>query len=120
MILKTSIQAMAFVTVTALLYINMQTQIVELAYKGKDKQKNVRQLMEKNGALTHQVLTLKSANSLGNRLLEKDDSLQFMGRDHMTTVTGPILVPQKIKQPQAPLWNVLSFLSPQEARAWDH
>ena len=112
---------MSFATVTALVYINMQTQIVDLAYKGKDKQRNVHQLMETNGALTHQILTLKSANNLGNRLLEKDSALQFMGRDRFMTITnGPVGTTQKIKQPpQAPLWNVLSFLSPREARAWD-
>ena len=81
---------MAFATVTALVYINMQTQIVDLAYKGKDKQKNIHELMETNGALTHQILTLKSANNLGSRLLEKDGTLQFMGQDHvMTLVMSP-------------------------------
>ena len=86
MTLKTWAKTMAFATVTALVYINMQTQIVDLAYRGKDKQKNIHALMDTNGALTHQVLTLKSANNLGNRLLEKDSALQFMGRDRVITL----------------------------------
>ncbi len=98
MTLKTWIQIMSFATVTALVYINMQTQIVDLAYQGKDKQTSVHQLMDTNGALTHQILALKSANNLGNRLLEKDSKMQFMGRDRVMTLV----------------------LSAREARAWDH
>jgi hypothetical protein len=98
MTLKTWIQIMSFATVTALMYINMQTQIVDLAYKAKDKQTSVHKLMDTNGALTHQVLALKSANNLGNRLLEKDSKMQFMGRDRVMTLV----------------------LSAREARAWDH
>ena len=90
MSLRTWAQLMSFATVTALIYIHMQTQIVDLAYKGKDKQKSVHQLLEHNGALTHQILTLKSANNLGSRLLEKDGALQFMGQDRvMTLVMSP-------------------------------
>ena len=98
MILKTWIQIMFFATVTALVYINMQTQIVDLVYKAKDKQTSVHKLMDTNGALTHQILALKSANNLGNRLLEKDSKMQFMGRDRVMTLV----------------------LSAREARAWDH
>lgn len=98
MTLKTWIQIMSFATVTALMYINMQTQIVDLAYKAKDKQTNVHKLMDTNGALTHQILALKSANNLGNRLLEKDSKMQFMGKDRVMTLV----------------------LSDREARAWDH
>ena len=98
MTLKTWIKIMSFATVTALMYINMQTQIVDLAYQGKDKQTSVHKLMDTNGALTHQILALKSANNLGNRLLEKDSNMQFMGKDRVMTLV----------------------LSAREARAWDH
>ena len=98
MTLKTWIKIMSFATVTALMYINMQTQIVDLAYQGKDKQTSVHKLMDTNGTLTHQILALKSANNLGNRLLEKDSNMQFMGKDRVMTLV----------------------LSAREARAWDH
>ena len=98
MTLKTWIQIMSFATVTALMYINMQTQIVDLAYRAKDKQTSVHKLLDTNGALTHQILALKSANHLGNRLLEKDSNMQFMGKDRVMTLV----------------------LSAREARAWDH
>ena len=123
--LKVWVKLMSFATITALIYIHMQMQIVELAYKGKDKEKRVHELLDNNGALTHQILTLKSADNLGRQLLEKDEGLQFMGNDKVMTMSGPakgaLLRPSdrpKVKT-ESPLWNILSFLSPQEAKAWD-
>ena len=115
---------MSFVTVTALIYIHMQVQIVDLAYKGKDKEKHFYELQDSNGALTHQILALKSASNLGRELLQKDEGLQFMGRDRVMTMSGPaaMAVPSEKAKVKAgnPLWNWLTFLSPQDARAWDH
>jgi hypothetical protein len=108
----------------SLLYIHMQMKIFELAYKGKDKEKIIHELADTNGALTHQILTLKSANNLGNQLLEKENSLQFMDRGRMMTVVSsaasrmPGLAPPKVKV-ENPIWNLFSFLGAQEAKAWD-
>ncbi len=117
---------MSFATLTALIYTHMQMQIVELAYKGKDREKKVQELTDNNGILTHQILTLKSAAHLGRELLEKDEGLQFMGHDRVMTFSGPGLpVPirpvQKpaVNKAEKPLWNWLSFLSPQAAQAWE-
>ena len=126
MSLTSWLKLMSFATITALIYIHVQMQIVELAYKGKDKEKRVHELMDNNGALTHQILTLKSANHLGQELLEKEDGLQFFGHDRVMTFAGP--APEALARPsdkpktkvESPLWNWLSFLSPQEAKAWDH
>ncbi|MBI4309641.1 MAG: hypothetical protein HY591_04850 [Candidatus Omnitrophica bacterium] len=116
---------MSVATVTALTYIHMQMQIVELAYKGKDKEKRVHELMDNNGILTHQIVTLKSADYLGRAILEKDEGLQFMGHDRMMTFPSPaagVVVRPSQKQAmkaESPLWTWLSFLSPGEAKAWD-
>ncbi len=126
MSLKTWAKLMSFATMTALIYTHMQMQIFELAYKGKAKEKHFHELLDDNGALTHQVLTLKSANHLGRQLLEKDDGLQFIGRDRVRTFPGPavgamVRPSDKIKpKVERPIWNMLSFLSPREARAWEH
>jgi len=116
---------MSFATVTSLIYIHMQMQIVELAYKGKDKERHVHELMDHNGALTNEILTLKSADHLGREVLGKDEGMGFMGHDRVMTFAGPS--PAAMVRPsertrlktENPLWNWLSFLSPQEARAWD-
>ena len=97
---------MAFGTMTALIYVHMQTQIVDLAYKGKAKEKHVHELLDNNGALTHQILALKSASHLGREFLDKDKGLQFMGQDKVMTFSGP-----KPKQKmESRGWSLLSFL----------
>ena len=125
MSLKFWVKLMFFLTSMALIYTHMQMQIFDLAYKGKDRERYIHDLKDKNGVLTHQVLTLKSANHLGNQLLEKDSNLQFMSYEHVLTMTGPT---QNARQRTAAqikgktensMWNFLSFLAPQEAKAWD-
>jgi hypothetical protein len=124
--LKVWLKVMSFVTVIALIYIHMQTQIFDLAYKGSDKEKHMHDLRDRNGLLTHQILTLKSSNHLGNQLLEKNSNLQFMSNDNVLTLKGPAMVisqsssrPAKGTKGEGVLWNFLSFLTPQEAKAWD-
>ena len=77
---------MSFATVTALLYTHMQMQIVDLAYKGQHKKSHMHELMDSNGTLTHQILALKSANNLGQKVLDKDEGMQFMGHDKVMTL----------------------------------
>ncbi len=122
--LKVWAKWMSFTTVMALIYIYMQMQIFDLAYQGIDKEKHMHELRDYNGLLTHQVLTLKSANHLGNQLLGKNSPLQFMGNDCVmiltgpaSTASGPSVLPVKSKNVNT-LWNFLSFLAPQDAKAW--
>jgi hypothetical protein len=105
----------------ALLYIHMQTKIFELSYKGKDKEKHIHELNDSNGALSHQILTLESANNLGNALLEREKNLQFMDSIRVMKVSTPAGMMQHLVQPKAkvesPVWNLFSFLGAQEAKA---
>lgn len=124
--LKVWIKWMSLTTVIALIYIHMQMQIFDLAYQGEDKEKRMHELRDINGLLTHQILTLKSVNHLGNQLLEKKSSLQFISHDAVMTLTAPVSMtagpsglPVKSKN-VTPWWNFLSLLAPQDARAWDN
>ena len=124
MSLKVWIKLMFSVTVIALIYIHMQMKIFDLAYQGKDKEKLVHDLRDRNGVLTHQILTLKSANHLGNQLLDKDSTMQFMSFDHVLTLNGPATINRKLDTRSAKAknensWNILSYFTPQEAKAWD-
>jgi cell division protein FtsL len=124
MSLKVYFKVAMFVTVMCLLYIHMQTRIFELSYKGKDKEKIIRELNDTNGALSHQILTLESANNLGNQLLDHDNSLQFMDNERVMTVRTSAGAMQRIEEPKPtkvinPVWNLFSFLGAQEAKAWD-
>lgn len=121
--LKVYFKIATFVTIIALLYIHMQMRIFELSYNGKDKEKIIHELNDTNGALSHQILTLKSANNLGNQLLDRDNSLQFMDNERVMTVTTSAGGLQHLTKPQAkvenPAWNLFSFLGAQEAKAWE-
>ena len=57
------------VTFIALVYIHMQMQIVELAYRGQVKEAQIKDLTDKNGHVFYAISKLKSANHLGQRLL---------------------------------------------------
>jgi cell division protein FtsL len=123
MSLKVYSKMAVFVTIIALLYIHMQMRIFELSYNGKDKEKIIHELNDNNGALSHQILTLKSANNLGNQLLDKNNSLQFMDNERVMTVAASAGAMQRLGQPKAkvenPVWNLFSFLGAQEAKAWE-
>ncbi|MBF0571319.1 MAG: hypothetical protein HQL12_05550 [Candidatus Omnitrophica bacterium] len=123
MSLKVYFKIASFVTIIALLYIHMQMKIFELSYNGKDKEKIIHELNDSNGALSHQILTLKSANNLGNQLLDHENSLQFMDNERVMTVVTSAGTVQHLQQPKAkgvnPMWNLFSFLGAQEAKAWE-
>ena len=123
MSLKVYFKIASFITIMCLLYIHMQMKIFELSYNGKDKEKIIHELNDSNGALSHQILTLKSANNLGNQLLDRDNSLQFMDQERVMTVTTQAGAMQHIAKPPAkvasPVWNLFSFLGAQEAKAWE-
>ena len=123
MSLKVYFKIAVFGTIISLLYIHMQMKIYELSYNGKDKEKIIHELNDSNGALSHQILTLESANNLGSRLLDHDNSLQFMDNERvMTVVTSPATM-RRFEQPKpkvaGPAWNLFSFLGAQEAKAWE-
>jgi len=123
MSLKVYFKIASFATIMALLYIHMQTKIFELSYNGKDKEKIIHELNDSNGALSHQILTLESANNLGNQLLDHDNSLQFMDQERVMTVKTSAGVIQHLTEPKtkvvSPVWNLFSFLGAQEAKAWE-
>lgn len=109
-------------TIMALLYIHMQMKIFELSYNGKDKEKIIHELNDSNGALSHQILTLESANNIGSRLLDHDKDLQFTDNVNvkvMVVQTRPMrhLIQPKPKVVASPVWNLFSFLGAQEAKA---
>jgi cell division protein FtsL len=123
MSLKVYFKIASFITIIALLYIHMQMKIFELSYNGKDKEKVIHELNDSNGALSHQILTLESANNLGNQLLDRDNSLQFMDNERVMTVSTSAGAMQRFAQPKVkvvnPVWNLFSFLGAQEAKAWE-
>jgi hypothetical protein len=75
---SSALKFIGFVTLLALTYIHMQVKIIDLAYQGKDKEKQLKKLIEKNGYVSYNILTLKSANHIGEKLLSKDSKMHFL------------------------------------------
>jgi len=76
------IQCMTIITVVALIYINMQIQIYDLAYKGKHKEGQITDLSETNAMVNYNILQLKSSSHLGVELLAKRPDLRFGDSRH--------------------------------------
>ena len=75
-----------FSTLLALVYIHMQMSIISLAYQGTNKEKTIRSLKEENGYLTYNILSLKSANNLGVKLLSEDSGMDFVGHQNIVVL----------------------------------
>ena len=75
-----------FVTIMALVYINMQMQIIELAYRGKSKEQQICKLIEVNSHLMTKILTLKSSNNLGDKLLVDHKQMEFLAPQSIVEV----------------------------------
>lgn len=120
MTLGNYLKGMLFLTFVALSYTHMQMRIYELAYKGKEKQNHIRELTDTTGRLSHDILALKSAQHLGNTLMDRDGAMQFMGKDNVMTYTMPKaaaplpLTGAKTKQS---LWQMISMITTPEATA---
>ena len=118
------VKMMVMVTSLALVYIHLQMQIFDLAYRGKIKEKMIQELSDQNGRLRYNILSLKSSAHLGVRLLKDDSSMKFLDNEKIVRVAGPeVLVAtnnlntQKnlVKQPN-PWLNFFSLRSQAEAK----
>jgi hypothetical protein len=64
-------------TVVGLMYVHLQTNIIVLAYQGKTLEKQIRSLIEDNGEVTYNILTLKSSIYLGEHMLDDGQKMKF-------------------------------------------
>jgi cell division protein FtsL len=115
-------KGMIFLTVLALIYIHMQMQIYDLAYEGKSREKLVRELKDRNGTITYNILKLKSSNHLGDQLLEENSELRFLDNENVVEVetTNPILTGSDVvllSQPAHKQNRIFKFFSLRSAQA---
>ncbi len=90
------IKCMSLLTVLTLVYINMQMQIFDLAYRGKQKEMVLNDLSEQNGTIAYEILKMKSAHNLGASLLTEGSGLRF--RDDASVIrmaVTPAQTPQE-------------------------
>ncbi len=81
--LSKCLMCMGMLTVISLVYIQLQVQIFDLAYRGKNKEQEIRRLVDANGNVLQNISHLKSANYLGVKLLTDDSKMRFSGRDNI-------------------------------------
>ncbi|MDP8212681.1 MAG: hypothetical protein P9X22_05230 [Candidatus Zapsychrus exili] len=80
------LKVIGVITMLALVYTHMQMKITDLAYRGKDKEKQIRKLIEENGNVTYNILTLKSANNLGIKMLSEDSDMHFVDPEDIVRI----------------------------------
>ena len=112
------------VTLLALCYIHIQMEIINLAYQGKVKEKQIEQFVEGNGNISHLILKMKSANNIGVKMLTDTSDMQFVDPNDIVH----ILTPQELLEEGIPsekqktekksdlLLGLLSFGNHAEAR----
>ena len=87
--LSTFFLTVFILTLTFCVYIQLQIQIVDLAYQGKNKESAIERLKDENGNITSNILKLKSSQHLGVRLLSGDSPWQFVGEKQIAQLKVP-------------------------------
>ena len=90
------LKVMATLTVLAVVYIHLQIQIIKLAYNAKNKEQQIQKLLEEQGRITYEILTLKSANHLGVKLLNDKSDMKFLDHSSIVKVETPEIVREQI------------------------
>lgn len=75
-------------TTVALMYLQMQMQIITLAYQGKARQQQIKRLVEEKLQLTHKLFTLESVDHVGDKILAEDSHMQFMHPSHVIEIAA--------------------------------
>ena len=81
---------MIAVTILAVIYINLQVQIYDLAYQARKKENQLRKITDRNGSTIYSILKLKSANHLGVTLLAENSNMQFIGNSDIVKLETSI------------------------------
>jgi hypothetical protein len=111
-------------TLLSLIYINLQMQIFDLAYQGKKKENAIRELSDRNGIVTSDILKMTSANHLGLKVLAPDSQMQFRNdQDVVRLETAempldkPLLASSKtLEKTQKIFSNLFLFITQAEAK----
>lgn len=117
MVLSKFLKVITMVTILALAYIHMQMQMIDLAYQGNNRERKIAKLIEENGSVTYKILMLKSANNLGDVMLQNESDMQFADAGDVVRIaaSGEFFVDDQtggatqLAQRTHPILNLLSF-----------
>ena len=74
------------ITIFALIYVQMQVSIYDLAYQGKIREDQVERLVDSNTDTMLNIVRLKSARSVGNWFSEKNAEVVFVDQKNVVEV----------------------------------
>lgn len=112
------------ITVFALVYIQMQVTIYDLAYQGKTREDKVTKLVDSNTNRALNIAKLKSAQSLGDWFFLKNADSDFVNQKYIVQVKAsaqdmrkisPAAKPKSTLNPVSLLARVFSLKSIAEA-----
>jgi hypothetical protein len=107
------IKLMGFITLMALCYLHMQMKIYALAYQAKVKEHQIQKLKDDNGMATYHILSLKSANNIGQKLLSEESSMQFVSNDRVYELASQkVAAPKTVQKTAKNAIGNLSFNFP--------
>ncbi len=86
MALKKFVMLMVMMTVTSLVYIQMHVNIYSLAYDGKQKEKEINEIVDMKSAIIYNIAKLKSAQHLGVEVLKDQSDIVFSGAEQIVRV----------------------------------
>ncbi len=79
---------MFVITAFAVIYIQLQVQIYDLAYKGKSTELELQKLLDQHSEVTSNILKLKSASHLG-KFLNENSKMRFLDNQHVVLLNVP-------------------------------
>jgi len=77
------------ITVVSLLYVQVQVEIVKLAYEGRVKESRLKDLLDDRGLLVYNINKLESVNNLGQTVLCSQQDLQFTDKSQIASLKLP-------------------------------
>ena len=83
---------MVLITAISLIYVQLQIDIVKQAYAGSRNEARLDDILDDHSVLMYNILTLKSAQSVGDRLLSKEKNLQFAHRQQIAELKIPLQI----------------------------
>ena len=112
------LKTMLLITALAVIYIYMQNKIFQLAYQGKVREKKIMHLSEINSVLAYEIMRMKSAHHLGDKLLSENSSMRFRDRQSVVQLVasgaepaGKLQTASVSKSVANPLLNLFSLNS---------
>lgn len=84
------------ITLIAIIYVQLQVQIYEYAYKGKKKEIVFKELLDRKSNTLYNINSLESIQYLGSRLLSSEYNLQFAGKEQVVKLAVPLQLAETI------------------------